>query len=164
MATPAQSLSQSTGNPNPHSCWKLLPKGQYRCLDNLNMYMKMLSIFRLSNKLLWLLSFAPSLPMVSTILHSLKLFPEWQIHLPKQLKSSMRARATSPHSLASCRARQSPTRGRLRLYPMTSYCLTAATQPSGPPLGPEGGCDAHSSEGADSCPWGVGLGRLMTPE
>lgn len=89
----------------------------------------MLSIFKLSNKLLWLLSFAPSLLMVSTILHSFKLFPEWQIHLPKP----MRTRVMSPHSLASHRARQSPTHGRLRVYPMTSYCPTAAFQPPSPP-------------------------------
>lgn len=143
MATPAESPSQSTGNPNPHSYRKLLPKGQYRCLDNLDMCTKTRSVFKLSNKLRWLLSFAPSLLRVSTILHSLKLFPEWQIHLPKQLKSSMRTRVTSPHSLASYRARQSPTHGRLRVYPMTSYCPTAAFQPPSPPWAKKG--QTHAS-------------------
>lgn len=27
---------QSTGSPNPHTCWKLFPQRQRRCLDNFN--------------------------------------------------------------------------------------------------------------------------------
>lgn len=56
------------------------------------LYKKTSGIFKLRSKLfLWL--FFPSLPL---FFHNMKLFPEFQNHLPKQITSTMRVTAIPP--------------------------------------------------------------------